>query len=200
MDKCGKLKLWEAAALVALCLSLCAGTWAQARQSAISGSLIRLHVVAVSDDEAEQALKLEVRDAVLAYLAPRLEGTGDSAAARELISGELEGITKAAAAASEGREVTVTLGCESFPTRQYEGFTLPAGKYESLRVVLGAGRGHNWWCIVFPPLCLSAAEAEQVQSVMSEDDFALVSESEGYELRFRLVELWGELTAALKGR
>ena len=200
MDKCGKLKLWEAAALVALCLSLCAGTWAQARQSAISGSLIRLHVVAVSDDEAEQALKLEVRDAVLAYLAPRLKGAGDSAAARELISGELEGIAKAAAAASKGREVTVTLGCESFPTRQYEGFTLPAGKYESLRVVLGAGRGHNWWCIVFPPLCLSAAEAEQVQSVMSEDDFALVSESEGYELRFRLVELWGELTAALKGR
>ena len=200
MDKCGKLKLWEAAALVALCLSLCAGTWAQARQSAISGSLIRLHVVAVSDDEAEQALKLEVRDAVLAYLAPRLKGAGDSAAARELISGELEGITKAAAAASEGREVTVTLGCESFPTRQYEGFTLPAGKYESLRVVLGAGRGNNWWCIVFPPLCLSAAEAEQVQSVMSEDDFALVTESEGYELRFRLVELWGELTAALKGR
>lgn len=200
MDKCGKLKLWEAAALVALCLSLCAGTWAQARQSAISGSLIRLHVVAVSDDEAEQALKLEVRDAVLAYLAPRLKGAGDSAAARELISGELEGIAKAAAAASEGREVTVTLGCESFPTRQYEGFTLPAGKYESLRVLLGAGRGHNWWCIVFPPLCLPAAEAEQVQSVMSEDDFALVSESEGYELRFRLVELWGELTAALKGR
>lgn len=200
MDKCGKLKLWEAAALVALCLSLCAGTWAQARQSAISGSLIRLHVVAVSDDEAEQALKLEVRDAVLAYLAPRLKGAGDSAAARELISGELEGIAKAAAAASKGREVTVTLGCESFPTRQYEGFTLPAGKYESLRVVLGAGRGHNWWCIVFPPLCLSAAEAEQVQSVMSEDDFALVTESEGYELRFRLVELWGELTAALKGR
>lgn len=200
MDKCGKLKLWEAAALVALCLSLCAGTWAQARQSAISGSLIRLHVVAVSDDEAEQALKLEVRDAVLAYLAPRLKGAGDSAAARELISGELEGIAKAAAAASKGREVTVTLGCESFPTRQYEGFTLPAGKYESLRVLLGAGRGHNWWCIVFPPLCLPAAEAEQVQSVMSEDDFALVSESEGYELRFRLVELWGELTAALKGR
>ena len=200
MDKCGKLKLWEAAALVALCLSLCAGTWAQARQSAISGSLIRLHVVAVSDDEAEQALKLEVRDAVLAYLAPRLKGAGDSAAARELISGELEGIAKAAAAASKGREVTVTLGCESFPTRQYEGFTLPAGKYEPLRVLLGAGRGHNWWCIVFPPLCLPAAEAEQVQSVMSEDDFALVSESEGYELRFRLVELWGELTAALKGR
>ena len=200
MDKCGKLKLWEAAALVALCLSLCAGTWAQARQSAISGSLIRLHVVAVSDDEAEQALKLEVRDAVRAYLAPRLKGAGDSAAARELISGELEGIAKAAAAASKGREVTVTLGCESFPTRQYEGFTLPAGKYESLRVVLGAGRGNNWWCIAFPPLCLSAAEAEQVQSVMSEDDFALVTESEGYELRFRLVELWGELTAALKGR
>ena len=60
-------------------------------------------------------------------------------------------------------------------------------------MVLGEGRGHNWWCIVFPPICLTAAQAEQVQSVMGGEDFALVTEAEGYELRFRLVELWGEL-------
>ena len=198
MDKCGKLKLWEAAALVALCLSLCAGTWAQARQSAISGSLIRLHVVAVSDDEAEQALKLEVRDAVLAYLAPRLKGAGDSAAARELISGELEGIAKAAAAASKGREVTVTLGCESFPTRQYEGFTLPAGKYESLRVVLGAGRGNNWWCIVFPPLCLPAvSEKTELDAYYTEDGVTLTKTNPGYEPRFKIAEWYEKLSSLI---
>ena len=70
---------------------------------------------------------------------------------------------------------------------------LPAGEYRSLRVILGEGQGQNWWCIAFPPLCLDAAQREQVKSVMSEDDYALISGAEGYELRFRIVELWGEL-------
>ncbi|MBO5556614.1 MAG: stage II sporulation protein R, partial [Oscillospiraceae bacterium] len=99
--------------------------------------------------------------------------------------------------AAEGRQVRVRLGPEPYPTRRYAAFTLPAGTYESLQVILGEGQGHNWWCVVFPPLCLTAAEAEPVQSVMSPGDFALVSGQEGYELRFRLVELWGALTARL---
>ena len=199
-DYSRKFRLWETAALVSLCVSLCAGTWAQARQSSISSNLVRLHVVAVSDSQEEQELKLRVRDAVLEYLSPLLEDVEDSAQAKQLITGQIDGIAQAAASASEGRKVTVSLDSESFPTREYEGFTLPAGRYDSLRVVLGEGEGHNWWCIVFPPLCLSAADADEVQSVMSEEDFALVTESDGYELRFRIVELWGELTAALEGR
>ena len=91
----------------------------------------------------------------------------------------------------------MTLGQEAYPTRDYAGFTLPAGRYRSLRVVLGEGRGQNWWCVVFPPLCLSAAEAEDVRSVMNGNDLALICEEEGYELRFRILELWGELTALL---
>lgn len=194
-DHSKKFKIWEAAALIALCAALCAGTWAQGRQNSISEKLVRLHVVAVSDDAEEQALKLRVRDAVLEYLSPRLEGAEGAEEAKEIIGGELNGIAEAAAAASEGRQVTVSLSRESYPTKDYGGFTLPTGRYDSLRVVLGEGRGQNWWCIVFPPLCLSAAEAERMESTMSEEDFAIVTESEGYELRFRLLELWGKLIA-----
>lgn len=192
-----KLKIWEASALIALCAALCAGTWAQARQSSISANLVRLHVIAVSDSEEEQALKLRVRDAVLAYLSPILKDAENSESAKGLIENNMDGIALAAESAAEGRKVTVSLGRERYPTRAYEGFSLPAGEYESLKVVLGEGEGHNWWCIVFPPLCLSAAQAEQVQSVMSQEDFGLITEDEGYALKFRIVELWGELTALL---
>lgn len=195
--KSNQLKVWEAAALCALCISLCIGTWAQARQQSISASLVRLHVIAVSDDEAEQALKLRVRDAVLEYLSPKLEGVETAQQARRIISAELEGIGAAAAAVSEGRTVTVSLGEENYPTREYAAFTLPAGRYESLRVTLGEGKGHNWWCVVFPPVCLSAAESEEVRQVMSEEDYAIITGEEDHQIRFRLVELWGELMSMI---
>lgn len=188
-----KLKIWETAALCALCISLLTGVWAQARQQSISAGLVRLHVIAASDEQAEQELKLRVRDAVLEYLGPKLKGVESACDAQEIIGAELPGIAQAAAAVSEGRSVTVSLGEERYPTREYAAFTLPAGRYESLRVILGDGQGRNWWCVVFPPLCLSAAECEQAQQVMSQDDYALITGQEGYEIRFKLVELWGEL-------
>lgn len=187
------LKAWEVSLLMALCLTLCVGLWAQKKQGELASQVVRLHVLAVDDSDYEQALKLRVRDAVLARLAPVLEGVTDRDAAREILAGRLQEIAETAAAVSEGRKVSVSLGPESYPLRRYEGFVLPAGTYESLRVVLGEGEGHNWWCVVFPPLCLSAADAGRVQSVMKPDDFALISEEDGYELRFRIVELWGEL-------
>ena len=191
------LRAWEIAALMALSLALCAGTWAQARQQSISSALVRLHVIAVSDGAEEQEIKLEVRDAVLDYLTPVLENAEDQQQARQIITENLEGIAEAAGSAARGRQVSVTLSRESYPTRQYEGFTLPAGRYESLRVILGEGEGKNWWCVVFPPLCLSAAESEEVQSVLNGEDLSIVTEEEGYVLRFKLVELWGKLIGVL---
>lgn len=188
------LKKWEISMLLALCITLCAGTWASARSEALSDALVRLHVIAVSDDAEEQEIKLRVRDSVLAYLEPRLEGADDAAEARELISAELDGIKAAAETAAEGREVSVTLSREYYPTRDYGSFALPAGSYESLRVVLGEGEGHNWWCVVFPPLCLSAAEAENALETLGGDSAQLLSgEGEGVVFKFRLLELWGEL-------
>ena len=192
-----RLKTWESAALLALCLTLLWGTWAQARQASIASGLVRLHVIAVSDDETEQALKLQVRDAVLDYLRPRLAEAGTRDRARAILAQDLEGIAAAAERVSRGRTVTVSLGPERYPLRRYGGFTLPAGRYESLRVTLGEGKGHNWWCVVFPTLCLEAVESESLHGAMDGEDYALVTGQEGYSLRFWLVERWGELVAAL---
>ena len=188
-----RMKIWELSLLLALCFSLCLGTWAQAKQSSISGALVRLHVIAVSDDDYEQALKLRVRDEVLGYISPKLHGVKTAGQAQNIITSELDGIKAAAESAADGRTVTVTLSEEYYPTRDYEGFSLPAGKYRSLRVILGAGEGHNWWCVVFPPLCVSAAEQEQAVESMSEDMRGIVTEEDGYVYKFRIVELWGKL-------
>ena len=192
-----KLKTWELAALCALCVSLCVGTWAQGRQRDISSSLVRLHVIAASDEKAEQELKLRVRDNVLEYLTPVLDKAESPEEAQRIINGELTSIKAAAEACAGGRSVSVTLGQEYYPTREYEGFTLPAGQYQSLRVILGEGKGHNWWCVVFPPLCVSAAEQNKALDAMSEPERGLITEADGYELRFRIVELWGELMELL---
>lgn len=193
-----KLKIFELSLLIALCFSLCLGTWAQARQNDISGSLVRLHVLAVSDDETEQRIKLRVRDSVLEYISPLLEGANSSEEAKRIINAHADGIRAAAEKVSQGRRVTVTLGEEYYPTRDYEGFALPAGKYDSLRVILGEGRGHNWWCVVFPPLCVSAAEQEKALETMKDDVRGIVADAEGYTVKFRIVELWNELMEMIK--
>lgn len=195
--KIRSLKLWETAMLIALSLAALTALWAQGRQNSLSEKLVRFHVIAVSDDEYEQQLKLRVRDAVLEYISPKLEEAESSTQAREVLAAELDNIREAAQTVSEGRGVTVTLTRENYPTKSYEGFTLPAGEYESLRVILGEGQGHNWWCIVFPPVCLSAAQADTVEQQLGEEDFRLISEEEGYELRFKALELWGELVGKL---
>ena len=195
--KIKSLKLWETALLIALSLTTLAALWAQGRQNSLSEKLVRFHVIAVSDDEYEQQLKLRVRDAVLEYISPKLDEAESSTQAREILAAELDNIREAAQTVSEGRGVTVTLTRENYPTKSYEGFTLPAGEYESLRVILGEGQGHNWWCIVFPPVCLSAAQADTVERQLGEEDFRLISEEEGYELRFKALELWGELVEKL---
>ena len=193
-----KFRPWETAALLALCITLLSGTWAASRQQRLASGLIRLHVIAVSDEESEQALKLRVRDAVLRYLRPRLASAADAEAARELLEQVLPGVKAAAEQVSEGRSVSVSLGPEDYPLRSYGGFRLPAGRYESLRVVLGDGAGHNWWCVVFPALCLGAVEAEDLESALDGEDLALVTQAEGYAIRFWLVDAWGALMNRLR--
>ena len=95
--------------------------------------------------------------------------------------------------------MTVTLSEEFYPTREYDGFSLPAGNYTSLRVVLGEGEGHNWWCVVYPPLCVSAAEASRAAMETLDDGTAkIITESDGYVYKFKLLELWGMLTEKLR--
>ena len=128
------LRPWELALLLAVCVTLLAGTWAQARSQMLAARLVRLHVIAVSDDETEQAVKLQVRDAVLAYLEPQLAGVTDMDTARQRIADELDGITRAAQAAAGERPVRVSLGPEHYPTRDYGTFALPAGASDFLNL------------------------------------------------------------------
>jgi len=197
MDNNRCLRIWELSALVTLCVCLLAGLWAEGRQQRLAAGLVRLHVLAASDEAEEQAVKLRVRDAVLRYLAPQLEGAKSADEAEAILAGKLDGVRSAAERAAEGRAVHVTLGDERYPTRDYAGFSLPAGRYRSLRVVLGEGKGHNWWCVVFPPVCLAAVEREAVRPVMNPEDYALITREDGWQIRFRLVELWGELLTLL---
>ena len=194
------LKIWELSVLIGLSLCLLAGTWSEARLSSISARLVRLHVLAASDAPEEQAVKLRVRDAVLETLSPVLAGVGSAEEAETVLLDTLPAVRAAAERASGGRSVAVSLGPERYPTRDYGGFRLPAGRYRSLRVVLGEGKGHNWWCVVFPPVCLSAVQAEALRPAMNSADYALLTGTEGWELRFRAVELWGELMAQLAAR
>ena len=198
-----KLRLWEAALFLAFGLTLTVGVWASASESALADQVLRLHVVANSDSDSDQARKLLVRDAVLAEASQLLEGVSDRKGAEAALSPHLEELAQAGteALAKTGRAdpVTVALADQWFPTKEYDGFSLPAGQYRALKVTIGEGRGRNWWCVVFPPLCLASVAEESVETaaegVLSQDQVALITGQDGgYVLKFRLIEWWQELT------
>ena len=137
-----------------------------AQQQSIAEKTIRFHVVAASDSDEDQAQKLRVRDALLALL-PTWESREEAAT---WLRENLSTLQAAAESVADGREVTVTLTEEAYPTRHYDTFSLPAGRYLSLRAVIGAGEGRNWWCCVYPSLCACA----------SEDAFAATAASAGF--------------------
>ncbi|MBD5098035.1 MAG: stage II sporulation protein R [Clostridiales bacterium] len=197
-----RLRLWEAALLLAFSLTLTVGVWASASEGALADRVLRLHVIANSDSDSDQARKLLVRDAVLAEAAQILEGVSDRRDAEAALAPHLEELAQAGeeALARTGRSdpVRVTLADQWFPTKEYDGFSLPAGQYRELKVTIGEGKGQNWWCVVFPPLCLASVSERSVESaaegVLSEDQVALITEQDGgYVLKFRLIEWWQEL-------
>lgn len=200
MDR--KLKTWEIALMFGLLIAVVAGSWLGREQKELADSVIRFHVIANSDSQADQALKLAVRDRVLA----RAEAIYPENATLDEAQAALEGHLNLLAAA--GREVVEEQGYDYpvsasledcwFPTREYEGFALPAGNYTALRVTIGEGKGRNWWCVAFPPLCVGAASETVDQALeaghFTPDQGALVTgDGEGYVLKFKAMELLGEL-------
>ncbi len=172
-------------------------------EAAIYDSVIRLHVLANSDSEEDQALKLQVRDAILAYTTPLLSDCQSRDEARERLDANRDAIRSVAeeviASADRDDPVTVLLGEESYPRRTYDSVCFPSGSYLSLRVCIGAAEGQNWWCCLFPPLCLGAAT---VSSQQAEDSFVsvgltpsqykIITETEKpvYKVRFKILELF----------
>jgi len=196
-----KLRRWEIALLLALIVSMLAGLWAGREQRRLASGLIRLHVIASSDNAEDQALKLQVRDAVLETLTPALSAAETPQQAQEIVENRLPELARIGEAVS-GQRAVASLGWENYPTREYEGFALPAGDYLSLRLELGEAQGKNWWCVVFPPLCAAAAEHSQdaLREMLGEGEAALVTgDGTGYVLKFKLLELWDALRCALRG-
>ena len=184
--------------LLALAVTILWGAASLGQQEELGRKVIRLHVIANSDSPEDQALKLRVRDRVLARAQEILEQSADMEQAEQALTAALPELIREAreTLAAEGcaQSVQARLEPAEFPTKDYDGFSLPAGKYLALRVIIGQGAGQNWWCVVFPPLCTAAAcqwqDAGRVAG-LEEDDLSLMAEEDaGYEIRFRSVELW----------
>lgn len=180
---------------LAACVVLSVMTLA-ADKLTLRNGLVRLHVVAASDTDADQAVKLWVRDAVLDAVA-KLEQPKDADQAKKILGENLEQLehaaNKALREAGSSDIAMVTLHREEFPVRHYDTFSLPAGVYESLRVTIGEGNGRNWWCVVFPALCFDAVSEETVQAGgFSEGLYRTVSRRRGYEVRFFFLDLLGK--------
>lgn len=194
-----KLKKWEIALMLALVITVLFGTGLSKVQGDLSEKLIRLHVVANSDSDEDQTLKLAVRDRILEDVAELLEGVTDRDEAVQLIDAQMETVVNGARdiVISQGYtyQVTADVTVEEFPSRDYDTFSLPAGKYTSLRVIIGAGNGHNWWCVIFPPLCLSTAtDFANNPGELTEEQIKLITSDEpAYILKFKSVELFEKL-------
>lgn len=161
--------------------------------SEIRSEVVRLHVLANSDSEEDQALKLRVRDAVLEAADGMLDGVNSTEAALQIVRERLPCLQAAAqqCVAQNGYAYPVSVEvCDMyFTTRTYDAGTLPAGRYNALRVTIGEGAGHNWWCVVYPPLCLSSAgRPAQLADVLDEEACETVEHAERYEVRFKVVE------------
>lgn len=177
---------------------------------ALAEQFIRFHVLANSDTQADQALKLKVRDGVLAMLAPELEHCERIEDTRAYLKASFAQIKQTAEGIiqDEGYDYDVQVSLENvaFPTRQYGDITLVAGEYEALRIEIGKARGQNWWCVVYPPLCyvdvthgaVAPEYKEQLRENLTPEQYQLVVETEEptVQFKFKLVEVWQETKLA----
>lgn len=201
-----KLRRWEFALLIGLSVTFLFGLWMEREQSDLANSVLRLHVLAHSDSEADQELKLKVRDRVLEEAEEILPKGASAEEASQIVQKNLLRLAAAGAevVAEEGYDYPVSAEVREtwFPTKDYDGFSLPAGQYRALRILIGEGEGQNWWCVVFPPLCLGSASesvtATALQAGMDEQQVALLTgDTDGYVIKFKALELWEQLKSML---
>lgn len=181
--------------VVAILFSIC--SFAKTSEE-IRSDVLRLHVIANSDTSVDQNLKLRLRDYILQEGKDIFNGSVNVENAVKKIEPVLPELEKLAKAfvnqAGFDYDVKISLSNEYFTTRTYETVTLPAGKYLALRVVIGSGEGHNWWCVMFPPMCVPAADKkDEIENVFSEKEIKLVESKPKYEPRFKVVEIYEQL-------
>lgn len=201
-----QLKIGEIALLLALAVTLIWGAWSLQEQDKLQEKMIRLHVIANSNTQEDQALKLQVRDRVLEQATGILEQSADMSDAQVRLESSLDVLAAIAQEEirAQGYDYTVSARLEQteFPTKVYDGFSLPSGEYLALRVVIGEGAGENWWCVVYPPLCMTAAtdlpETALAAGIGEEELSLITEENTGYVLKFRSLEIWENVRQWLK--
>lgn len=161
----------------------------------IRSDVLRLHVIAASDSAADQTLKLKVRDAILTAGTDIFDGSVDVENAVKKITPKIKTLEETANKVIKENgfdyDVAITIDKEYFTTRTYETVTLPAGEYLSLIVKIGEGKGKNWWCVMFPPMCISAANEDMVlKSALNKNEINLVNRNPKFEPRFKIIEIF----------
>ena len=205
--KIGKFKILLIAILaLAGIIGSAATIYSESTIRGISENIIRLHIVAQSDSNIDQEIKLEVRDSIMEYLSGKVDITNTVPETIDIIKNELPNIENIAKEVLNGSGHNMNAKAEygnfAFPTKQYENIELPAGNYNALRVTLGEGEGNNWWCVIFPPLCFADSsdgkinkEAdEKLKENLSEDQYNIITstDDEGtipVTFRFKIVEV-----------
>lgn len=182
-------------------------TYSKDINKGLADNLIRLHVIANSDSEADQALKHDVRDVILDYMQGKLKDSKDIEQTKYIINESMEEITKLAEDEIKRQgmdyKVKIMLGSYPFPTKLYGDVILPAGYYEALRVVIGKGEGTNWWCVLFPPLCFVDAThgkvpesvKNELKNVLTEEEYSIIVSADEEEdipikVKFKIVEFF----------
>ena len=201
-----KIKLIEISIILSLFICIISCLSFEKDCDSIREKVLRLHVIANSDSEADQNLKLKVRDRIIeesGELFTVSESREEAERNLKKSLGKLQSITEEVIK-KEGSTATVQVMAEPsyFPVKAYEDFTLPAGTYSSLKVIIGEGKGKNWWCVLFPPLCLPAAEKRDdiLSGVLSEKELKLVSSKPQYEVRFWFFEKLQEIKISYKSK
>lgn len=177
--------------LIIAFICYCAVSPIVATGESISGKVLRLHILANSDSVQDQALKLKVRDEVLNASNQVFQGcnclTEAVAAARNHREYLRQTALKALEANNSGYTVKVTVVDEYYDTREYDDFALPAGIYKSVKIIIGEGRGHNWWCVMFPSVCLSGC-TEDFSETLTQEELEMIRERK-YIVKFKAVEI-----------
>ncbi|NMM61571.1 stage II sporulation protein R [Clostridium sp. P21] len=155
-------------------------------QEDIASKIIRFHVIANSDSKSDQALKLKVRDKVLEYMQPKLKNSKSIDESREIIKKNNNEVIEIAQSVIKENKynytVNTTLSNENFPVKTYGNITLPQGRYEAYRIIIGNGQGQNWWCVMFPPLCFVDVTKGEVSYKETEKDMKKVLSPEEYKM------------------
>lgn len=171
-------------------------------EQTIYDNIIRLHVIAKSDSEEDQSLKLAVRDSILNLLKAKIYNINDHDEALEIITDSLDDIEDVSQSVLEERgckeKVSASVVTEHFPVRYYDNYTLPSGEYKSLKVEIGAAEGKNWWCVLFPSICSSNAkevEDDYIAAGFTSEQYNIISNNSGtkYKVRFKILEILSDV-------